>query len=355
MGMIDVARDRFPDVPSGILAGTPQTIDAASEVAGYVMYPSRAGNVTHIRFKTQTVTSGATVDARIEGVNTSGQPSGSLLGTNSNGAQVIANADDNTWFRTALTTPVAISPGTPIGVLIANPAASFGNLQIVTWMTWGGTRGFPTPINPTRTTKVDNNVFPALILELADGTYDCPTFPWENSNTTITLDTVTNPDEVALRLNPKGKRRACGWWAYVRLAAGSDFKMNLYDINSDTPLISTASHDGDFSSTTGAVRYIERPFDNGDTAVISSDVRLGIVPLTANDVILQYVDVLDAAMFDIFSGGRTAYWEQRNRSGTSDPDAAAWTATLTRRPLMGLLYDQLADGGALGRGIGRGM
>ena len=68
--------------------GTPMLLNAASEEAAGVLYAPKTGTISKIGFLTGTVTTGDTVDARMETVSAAnGDPTGTLLGTNSNGSQ----------------------------------------------------------------------------------------------------------------------------------------------------------------------------------------------------------------------------------------------------------------------------
>lgn len=105
-------------------------IDAASEKAASIVRAGKTGTIDKVGFKTRTVTTGDTVDVRLETVDlATGNPSGTLLGTNSNGSQVIGDADDNTWFTTALTTGVAVTKGDLFAVVIVNGSVP-GNMNI---------------------------------------------------------------------------------------------------------------------------------------------------------------------------------------------------------------------------------
>jgi hypothetical protein len=332
-------------------------LDAADEVcAGLIRIP-RAGTITRVHFRTVTVTTGATVNVRLETVDASGDPSDTLLAANTETTHVIADGDDNTWIRTGtLTASATVALGDLIAVVIENPTASPGTLNIA-YSTSSGTvmsPGHPRVLGPTRTTVVDN-AFPIFALEYDDGTFAIPagSFPLGTASTTVLMDTATNPDEVALYFTPQAKMRVIGWWAQFALAAGADYRVNLYASGNDTPLMSS-NYDGDTVSSTGT-RTISELFDDSPvTLSAGSTYRLGFLPTTANDVTLRYVEVNSSYLnlLDEFIGKKEMHYSARNRSSTTDPDAAAWSETTNRRLQAGLIIDQIDDGAGSGGGGG---
>src|SRR5688572_2287311 len=71
------------------------TLDASGEKIGWVLQAAATGAIDAIWFRTGTVTTGDTVDVRIETVDPStGLPTGTLWSANTNVSVVIANGDD---------------------------------------------------------------------------------------------------------------------------------------------------------------------------------------------------------------------------------------------------------------------
>jgi len=338
----------WPRFPSGsTFAFGALTIDAASEVAAICFRPRFTKTCTHIHFRTGTVTTGATVDVRLETVDGSGQPSGSLYGTNTNGSQVIADANDNVWFRTALTASASVVAGTPAAIVVVGPVSP-GNLNLASITADGmPSHGWPTPIAPTRATEQDQSAQLVCALEYSDGTFEVPAggLPY-NTVSSVSLDTATNPDEVALIFTPQVKMRVVGWYGSIFTeAAGADFRVSLYESGNNTPLL-TKDVDGDFNTTNVNSRGFEDYFNSGQIVLPTKNYFLGVLPTTANNITIRYfeVDSTYLGLLDTMPGKRAMHWSQRNRSGTSDPDSAAWSNTTNRRAFLGLLIDQFDDG-----------
>lgn len=335
--------------PSGA-AFSNLTLDAADEIAAGVFVaniPAGASKTAvRVHFLTGTVTTGATVDVRLETVNTSGQPSGTLFGTNTNVSHVIANGDDNVWLRTAaLTGSATITRGDKIAVVVVNPSSSFGNLVLPTaGVVYQAVRGMPSAFSPNRTTRVDQATPLACAIEFDDGTFMVPdgSYPM-NAMATVSANTGTNPDELAMYWTEAAKRTVRGWHASLSAAAGADFRVSLYEGSSNTPVL-TKDYDGDLFSTT--LRFQEAPWDTDYTLTPGTVYRLGFLPLTANSIGMRYWECHSSylALLDAVAGGQALHYSARNRSGTTDPDAAAWSQTTNRRLFAGVTVTHGDDG-----------
>lgn len=334
------------DVPTRLTADAGTfTIDAADEMAWSLIPIRSAGNIRYIHFRTGTVTTGATVDVRIETLDTSGQPSGTLWGVTTNGSQVIADANDNTFFRTQLTADAVVAAGDVIAVMVKNPSASAGNMLIATGV--GSTSALPHAGGPLATNKSTSPSF--FGLEYDDNSFALMPGYQFGAMTSPTYNTGTNPDEIALYFTPLVKMRVCGWWWHGFTNSGADYRLNLYASGNDTPLL-TKSIDGDAkTATTGVASGF---FTATQELTVGTVYRLGLLPTTAASIFPRYVTVNSSHLGLLNGSGllSSAYYSVRNRSGTADPDAAAWTETTSLRPIMGLIVDQL-DNGAGGGGL----
>lgn len=359
MTMADIGYTLWPPATNSatpLSNSSSMLIDAADEVACYVFRIRKTGTVTRVQFLTGNVTTGATVDVRLETLNSSKQPSGTLFGTNTNVSHVIGNSDDNIQLRTAtLTGSASVTAGDEIAVVIVNPSSSFGTINLASSGTaFTPPGGFPKCFNPARNSIAGSDqMHPWIALEYDDGTFDFPlgSFP-ANLVTTITLTTASNPDEVALYFTPPVKMRVVGWHALMNLAAAGDFRVNLYASGNDTPLM-TKDYDGD-ESTASTSRQITELFGDSEVLAAGTTYRLGFLPTTANSVILRYWECHSSYLnlLDTTLGKQAMHYSARNRSGTTDPDAAAWSQTTNRRLFAGLIIDQFDDGAGGGGGLG---
>lgn len=354
MSLVNIGPTPWPFVfPSESVSLANILLDAGDEVASAAIRIPRDGTIVRAHFRTNTVTTGATVDVRMETV-VNGEPSGTLFGTNTNIAKVIADGDDNVWHRTdALTGSATVVAGDLVALSVVNPSVSPGTLNIAgsSNAAFSGRVGWPHCFGPTRATKI-NDQNPVCALEYDDGSFAIPTgsFPIYTAVTAVALNTGTNPDEAAVYFTALGKMRVIGWQAAMALAADANYRVNLYENGNNTPLL-TKEYDGDAKSTTSA-RHVSELFDDVYTLTSGTIYRLGFVPLTANSVTMRYIEVNSSypLLLDEVSGRSTMHYSSRNRAGTTDPDTEAWSQVANRRLLAGLIIDQVDDGAGGGDG-----
>lgn len=323
------------------------TIDAADEIAAGVFTVTKTGTVVRVHFSTGNVITGATVDVRLETVDASnGQPTGTLFGTDTNVSHVIADSNDTAWLRTStLTGSASVTLGDRIAVVIKNPNTSFGNMQIRRAPSVPGPGGLPYAVGPLASNKVDQAPPLVCALEYDDGSFSIPPFtlPVSSFNST-TLSTSSNPDEMATYFTPTVPMRVIGWWGLLSLASGANCRIQMYTSGNDTPIASDTI-DADLTTSTGS-RFYFSFFPATVTLSAGTAYRIAVLPTTTNNVTLQYFDVNSSylGLLDCLPGGQAMHYSARNRSSTTDPDAAAWSQTTNRRLGLGLIVDQFDDG-----------
>lgn len=331
------------------------TIDAADEMAGVVCEAPKAGNIAHILWRTRTVTTGATVDVRMETVDTSNaQPSGTLFGTNTNGSQVVADANDNVWFRTSLTASATVAIGDIFATLIKNPSSSFGNMQIAGIEQINSLVSFPYIFGPLASNLAEfgGQATPIFVFEYDDGSYAAPEFAWPvDTVSNVTANTGSNPDEVAVYFTPQAKMRAIGWYASLLNNAAADYRVQLYESGNNTPL-AISTRDATFSANSSQRWHTGR--FAAQTLAAGTTYRLGFLPTTGTNISVKYWEAPSAYanVLNSIPGLAAMHYSSRNRSGTTDPDSASWTEIAYRRLFAGLLIDQLDDGAGGGGGAG---
>jgi hypothetical protein len=349
MALVDIPFFGLPLPHAASAVGASSLIDAASERAWSLhgVMRSGGGNIRNIHFRTNTVTTGATVDCRIETVDTSGQPSGTLWATNTNISQVIADADDNVLFRTAnLTASATVAIGDIIAIVIETPS---GNLNIARPMAVVGSRGFPYPGGPLNTNKVDLSGG-QFAIEYDDGIIEMAPYTVAGcfSPTTVSVSTATNPDEVSNLFTCPMSCRCVGWWAALALSASITYRISLYQSGNNTPL-ATSTMDSDYT-TSAAIRTYMNAWDditNGITLSAATDYRIAFCALSGTNTSTFRNTVERNGVFRSL-GLPGIQASVRNRSGTTDPDSAAWTETSTQMYQIGILLDQVDNGAGAG-------
>ena len=321
-------------------------LDAAGEKAGAVIEVPKAGNIRKIHFRTGTVTTGETVDVRVETVDGSGDPSGTLWAANTNVSQLILATDDTVWFSPTLTADAVVVAGDKIGVVIALPTPiNVGNMNIVrigdveTMTQLAYTDLFTASWLKSAIGK------PCVALEYSDGTFSDTIGCYPISTlSTRTFNSGSTPDERGIKFQVPWKCRVKGAWYHgASPTTGGTLRLKLYD-SGGTLLVQTPSVDHDLLRTLTAGRC-PLNFTATQELSINTVYRLTLLPETATNVTLNEFTVNAAAIMDAFAGGQNVHLTTRT-------DAGAFTDTVTERTMMGLIVDQLDDGAGGGGGIG---
>lgn len=315
-------------------------LDAADEAAGLVVTAPKAGNIRNVSFRTGTVTTGATVDVRIETVDAAtGNPSGTLWATNTNVSHAINAADDNVWLTTGnLTASATVAKGDKIAVVIVNPSVSPGTLRIASMPQ---ITQIPQGLLKTAGSWAKQLEVPAIALQYDDGSYGFidNIFGGLTAITLTAFNSGSTPDEAAIKFTCPVKMTVSGIWAHVgNIAAGADFDLVLYDSDGST-VLESVSIDGDHAISTAADNPLAVRFDTDVTLNAGSSYRVAVKPTTANNISRCVADFISAAAIASSPiGPTTALTSTRT-------DAGAWTDTDTDSVLLaGVIVTQLDDG-----------
>jgi hypothetical protein len=148
----------YVDIPGGLFMPKPVTtetapglasvlLDADGEYAGCFIRAPLTGTITKIGFATRTVTTGGDLDIRLETQDTStGRPSGTLWGTNTNFVRTMLATDDNNFFEVTLTAGASVTKGNLIAIRVERVTGGtfVGNIGRITTahMGWPGSFSF---------------------------------------------------------------------------------------------------------------------------------------------------------------------------------------------------------------------
>lgn len=316
-------------------------IDAAGEKAAFLFQAPNTGTIDQLGWRTMTVTTGATVDVRLETVDAAtGFPSGTLWATNTNGSQVVASTDDNTWFNTSLTAGASVNKGQWLAMVIVNPASP-GNMNIARVDELLVTSDIsPFIAQYTTTWAKQVSYSPVCAVRYSGGNYYAieGMYPFSNLGSLFFSNSST-PDEIGNIFQMPFPCRVTGFWK-----AGStdgDMDVVLYDSNGSTPLL-TLAVDKDIHTFTSNAVGVGR-FDSTVNLAKDTDYRIVLKPTTTTAVSLLGVSVPAVAMMDALCGGQKVH-------NTSRTDGGSWSQTTTDRMMIGILFDALDDGAGGGAG-----
>lgn len=324
--------------------------DAAGK-SGYLLQAPKTGNIRKVIWGTRTVTTGATVDVRIETIDatvTPAVPTGTLWGATTNGAQVVATADDNVLFTTTLTADAAVVQGDLIAVVLAN--ASPGSIQMPTVLS-AGERAYQCPYgvsyNGATWTATISQYVPMLSLEYSDGTYvpiqGC--YPTSATLTTTTIDTTTTPDVAGLRFQFPFPCRVRGAWATLNRTGDYAIKLvtTAYNQGAGTGILASKTFDKDVRA--GAAGRMTVTFDTAVELTAATNYRLLVEPTTVTALSLYDLSLVSAAQMAAWEGGAN-FMLTTAKDPTGDGSWTNFNSGTFRVPFLGLLLDGFDDGAA---------
>lgn len=337
MGLTTIGTMYYPPIGWYTLPalGNAILLDAAAEKCAFVLRAPQAGNIRKIHFVTGTVTTGATVDVRIETVSaTNGDPTGTLWAANTNVAHTINNTDDNAWLTTAaLTADATVAVGDLFAVVIVNDSGSPGNLNIMTTNSWSFSALPYTDHYTASWSKSSGAGGPIVVLEYSDGT--TPRIPgvdpfYAVTNATSSSATLYRGMEITMPFTC----RAIGFWTFAKPAASSSYTFKLFDADGTTALATNVLDSDQYANFYYVLRI---PFAAAVTLKAGSKYWLAGTSDGANNLRLEYVDYATSAILANCAPCGVASWSQ----ATSPTGTGDWTNTATRQPAMGLIIDQI--------------
>jgi hypothetical protein len=332
-------------------------LDAADEGYAAVWNQEESKTLSAATVAVGTVTTGSTMELRIETVDpATGFPSGSLVAAGASATQVVNAADDNVVFTISLTTPVALTAGTDYAIVFKQPTASSGNLQFEcasTFMDPGVGKPYGlqnTGVSPSVSWSKKSSEAPSFALTYNDGTICVPrgVFPVHGSGITLTLNTGTTPDVAGMLFTPAFSFRVIGAWAGASIGGDANFRLvsTAYHQVNATGILATGAVDKDIRGNTGAT-ILRSYFTSPYTVIAGTSYRLILEPSTATSVSLYATGVLSSDIAKAWLGIPNCL------TTAKDPTAnGSWTDYSAaspgyRIPCMGLIIDaiDLSSGG----------
>jgi hypothetical protein len=327
----------LPFVPgaliNGLSIGTTVAITGAGHKAALVFQAPKTGTIDRVYFRTGTVTTGDTVDVRIETVDGSGNPSGTLQAANTNGACVIADGDDNVVKYADLTAAASVTRGDILAVVIVNGAVP-GSMVISNPTVAIGSLPYSNVYGGASWTKYNVALCAALRYDAAGvKSFDQLGYviPIKAVNM-LSLSTSTTPDEVG-NIITLPKCRVTGWWAIMTASGARDYDIIFY---SGTTALLTKSYDSDVTGATGNLHNRYGEFASTYEAAVGQ-YRIVLKPTTTSTISIQEITIEDAAIMGALSMGTGCHKTERT-------DAGAFSETTTSRVMIGVEIDQLDDG-----------
>lgn len=307
-------------------------LDAASEKAAIVFAAPKTGTIDRVGFMVRAMTTSATVDVRLETVDASGNPSGTLFGTNTNVAKSTLVA--NTYYEVTLTAGASVTRGQKLALVIVNPAVSAGNFEI--GRTGAVISTFPFTAHWTGSWAFAGNPWIGHI-RYSDGSYPRTEGFIPGIVAAIAYNLNATTDEAGNKMTLPFACKVSGIWTYnLVTSATGDWDAVLYDDLDN--VIKSVSMDGDLTAKLASsnVPFI-CPFDSEITLYAGQVVRVIKKPTTATNVQIPYFSVTANAYAEALPGGLSVV-------GTTRVNAGAWTDNPAVPSGIGLIISALPDG-----------
>lgn len=342
----------FPPWPTQV-AGAPGlglasfVLDAASEKAALIFAATAAKSIRTIHYRTGTVTTGDTLDVRVETVDTAanGDPTGTLWATNTNAASVVAGGDDSVWKSATLTADATLAIGDVVAIVLVNGGGG-GNMQLAAYGEM--VSGFP--YGDLFTAAWAKSIIPMFVVEYSDGSFE-PVQGFLDQGAPITPTTFNSGTATNRRGNMfqvPFPTRTNGCWVWVD--ADGPFTCTLYDSDGTTVLATTATIN-QFQRSTAAGNIAFYPWIASPSAAPSllanTNYRIVVIPTSTTNLTTYDFDVTDADMLNMFVGGTLMH--------ASVFTSSAWVETTTRRGYLGVMLDAFDDGAGSGGGANRAL
>lgn len=320
---------------------TTNILDAVGEYVAVIFRAPVTTTITHIETYIGTIsgTSGSsTLDCRVETVSdTTGLPTGTLWGTNTNGSLSVAFNDDNKFWNVALTSAASITRGDVVALVIkadtlATAAAINLNLDS------RSTQIFPSysvSALPTATKVTSSNMI-GIWPRFTGSTYSpvIGLMPF-STVTTNTMNTGAAVRRQALKFRVPVAMTLVGCKARVLTSAGGNFDVKVYESNGTTQVGTTLSIDLDqIGATANIIQNFIFPADVSISA--NTDYYISFEPTTANNLTMYYYTAESNARLDLMPGCKELFVATHN--GTS------WTDRDTGYALIYPIFNQISSG-----------
>lgn len=312
------------------------SISAANAYFASVIRAPKSGVIDRLMLCLNTVTTGGVIDMRVETVDTTGIPTGTLWSafTNTGAGFSILSTDDFLQKEATLIAGATVSKGDLIALKALLPASSMPSLALATSRLGSELAG-----GPHRVITGTKSPVPALCIfpRYSDGDY--PLIPGiepaQLASSATTMTSGSSPDERGIKLTScPFTFQAVGIWFIC--AAGGSRTVVVYDENDN--VLDTATYATQMSWAIDEASYY--PFSSKLTFKTGSTYRITII---ANDgtgvtpyTLTWAADPVSARRFPWITG-------------TVRTDLGAWTDQANSRVQMGLAVTDIDASHAGGR------
>jgi len=323
-------------------------INDTTDYIFFVFKMPATGKLYSISFVTTTVTTGdSAFVVRIEGVDSSGNPDGTLKYTNGEGTVNILDTNDNTNIECLIngSSGVDVVDGDEVAVVLKLSAGSSGNLTIRS--SSASARNYPylgdyNISTGTTITKIAQT--PNVCVKIGDR-YQCPSGCYFFTGTSGDTAYFESPKERGIGIMFPVTKNLSGFWWYNALYASTSFIVRLYSNPLGSPVLEASTGTQAYAKhASNTIRYSAYEFDTCFKLKKNSLYVLAIAPQDANQLRFRTLPIASALKSAAPLG---QYGTLYSRDTT---DTTSFTNTDTTVPIMGPIIDGVVTNESIFRG-----
>lgn len=339
MTLVSIGATKFGMEETSWASGGNILLDASGEKAATVLYATYTDTITHVLFRTGTVTTPQPLRVGIETVDANGDPSGTQYGGSVPG--ILASPASNTTYEVALATPASSVVEDEIAFVVQFDG-TVGNLNIaIVARSVGNFRGIPYSDHFTGSwLHSAAATFYGGIRYSTYGYQPVGTIP--GIGTLFNCNTGTTPNEMGNQWTPVFACAISGLWMVCDADGG--FDAILYDTDLSTVLAQVGAGAPKRGGT--GQGYFEVPFTE-QVLTVGQPYGMTIKPTTTTTVIINRCTVQSSTQLNALWLGSSLYEIQRVGSGS-------WTHNTAQRILIGPIISKLDNGIGGGAAAGGG-
>jgi hypothetical protein len=346
MALIDIDGDIFVPPMAGDVAALSlanMTINAAGEKAAMILRIRKGGTIDDIGFLVGTASNAQDLRVSLQDVDTTtGDPDGTQ-----DQYRTVTGIAANTYFTTGLVTSDGTDMGTKRTVaagdllaIVIEFESTVGNLNIRDFPDDRLNVNFPyTNLFTSAWAPRDNAAITHI--HYADGSYETGYHLYSmDAVFTTTFNSGSTPDERALKFTLPYDCRISGFWHFADIDNDCDFVIYNAAGTAEETLAITSAVQENPANGRPAAHYFATPVEYTKDTI----KRLSMKPGASNSSSYEFETASDALM----AGNQYG----TNMILSTRVDAGAWTDDANRRPMFGLIIDQVHDDDAGGGGGG---
>jgi hypothetical protein len=314
----------------------PLVLDAAGEKTAFMVQVPKTGSIRRIGVQIDTVVTATDTDFRLETIDaTTGNPTGTLFGTTTNGTVLAAAITTGGFPYATLTADASVTKGDKLAVVFVptgTPNYSISGVPIDALQNWlfPYTKEFAAAAWGAPASAI----LPTVAIEYSDGTYAYIPSVFPGLASSAVFNSGSTPDERGLKFKFPASVRLSGAWLMVD--DDGDYDLVLYD-SDGTTVLASLSNDKDVSgaTVTSTALYL---FSSSITLLANTFYRLVVKPTSVTNLRTVWITVTSASILDQTAGGQNFHWTERT-------DAGSWTDDTVKKPFIGLILDGIDTGG----------